>query len=110
MSRRIEKKKHTKYLSDVGIEVSQDEEWESRLSKLEIGDRVLIESLNLPSSFFSLNPTALKYNLSYEVSRVEFSSIPTSELGWWQVNEQTVYLAFYPSEFNQSRWYVAINF
>ena len=99
-----------KYLSDVGIEVSQDKDWESHLSKLAVGEVVSIKNGNLPKSFFNLNPAASKYNLSYEVSRVELSSIPNSESGWWQVNEKTVCLAFYPSEFRRSRWYVAVDF
>lgn len=110
MNRRIEKKTHTKYLSDVGIEVTQDKKWESQLSKLSADDTVTIESRNLPGSFFELNPSATKCKLSYEVKRVEFESIPTSESGWWQVNEATVYLVFYPSYFKRSCWYVAINF
>lgn len=110
MNRRIEKKIHTKYLSDAGIEVTQDKEWELRLSKLTINEMLTVESGELPSVFFELNPSAKKYKLSYEVKRVEFSTVPTSESGRWQVNKNTTYLAFYPSAFRRSCWYVAINF
>ncbi|WP_299947152.1 hypothetical protein [uncultured Microbulbifer sp.] len=109
MNRRIKKKKHTNYLSDVGIEVSQDKEWSFRLAKLAVGDTVSIKSESLPESFFNLNPEVSKFSLNYMVARVGFSSIPTSESGWWGMRENTVCLVFYPSEFKKSRWYVAVN-
>lgn len=110
MNNRINKKIHTKFLSDAGVEVSQDKEWEARLSQLGVGDVATIESGDLPSSFYDLNPLASKYKLKYEVKRVELHAVPTSESGWWQIDEQTAYLVFYPSEYKRSCWYVAINF
>ena len=110
MNKRIDKKIHTKYLCDVGCELSQDEKWQQRFSSLDVGEIIQISDADLPESFYKLNPHASKYNLKYKIERVPYQSVPSCESGWWQVNERTVYLAFYPTTYRASRWYAAINF
>ncbi|MES2826055.1 MAG: hypothetical protein V4732_20815 [Pseudomonadota bacterium] len=109
MNRRINKKQHKKYLPDIGIEICQDKQWQSRLSHMEVGESMLIESGNIPESFYGLNQAAGLHNLSFEVTRVELSSIPASESSWLQISEKTIALAFCPTEFKRPVWYAVIN-
>ena len=109
MNRRISKKQHKKYLSDVGIEICQNKEWQSLLAKMEIGDSMAIKSSNIPESFYGLSKAAHLRKLSYEVACVELSSIPASESNWWKVGEKTIVLAFSPTEFKEFCWYATIS-
>ena len=83
----------------MGIEICQDKEWQSRLAKMEIGEFMVIKSSNIPESFYGLSKSANLRKLSYEVARVELSSVPASESNWWKVGEKTIVLAFFPAEF-----------
>jgi hypothetical protein len=109
MNRRINKKQHKKYLPDMGIEICQDKQWHSRLSRMEVGESMLIESGNMPASFYGLNQAAGLLNLNFEVTRVALSSIPASESNWFQISEKTIALAFCPAEFKRPFWYAVIN-
>ena len=109
MNRRITKKLHKKYLPDLGIEICQSKQWQSRLVQLGIGDSIAIESSNIPESFYSLNKVVSLGRLNFEVARVKLSSVPESESHWWQVEEKTIVLAFYPTEFKNLCWYATIN-
>lgn len=109
MNRCISKKQHKKYLHDLGIEICQDKQWQSRLVKLDIGDSIAIESSNIPESCYGLNNSANLHKLNFEVARVELSSIPASESNWWKIGEKTILLAFFPAEFKKLCWYAAIN-
>lgn len=109
MNRRISKKQHKRYLTDLGIEICQDKQWQSRLAKLDIGNSIAIESSNIPESFYGLSRAVDLHKLNFEVSRVELSSIPVSESNWWKVDEKTIFLGFFPAEFKKLCWYAAIN-
>src|SRR6187551_3212093 len=94
MNRRINKKQHKKYLPDLGIEVCQDKQWQFRLSQLETGESIIIESASIPASFYDPNRSASLYKLNFEVTRVELSSVPASESTWWQIDAKTIFLVF----------------
>ena len=71
MNRRIEKKVHSRYLADIGVEVVQDKEWGKRLSNLSIDESIEIGTDELPATFLKHYPTVKKYKLNYEIKRVE---------------------------------------
>jgi len=109
MNKRIDKKIHKKYLTDAAIELSQDDAWRENLRNLDIGSVVKIANVELPEAFYSLNPEASSRQLNYEIERVSLHSIPSSESGWWQVSENTIFFAIYPSLYKRPRYYAAID-
>jgi hypothetical protein len=109
MNRRITKKLHKKVMPDLGIEICQNNQWRSRLLKLEVGDSIAIESSKIPESFYRLNRAVSLGKLNFEVARVKLSSVPASESYWWKADEKTIVLAFYPAEFKKLCWYATIN-
>ena len=110
MKKRIDKKKHTKYLFDVGIEITQDEEWRFRLSQLNMNEVITITNDQLSLLFKKLNFQAPARMLKYEIKRIELISVPNSLSSWWDVNDRTIFLAFYPAKYKKSIWYVAIQY
>jgi hypothetical protein len=110
MNRRISKKQHKKYLPDFSIEICQDKQWLSRLSKIELGESLTIETTSNPKSFYSRNRSASLCKLNFKVTRVKLSSVPSTESSWWQIDGKTIFLAFRPAEFKSRCWYAAINF
>jgi hypothetical protein len=57
MNRRISKKQHKRYLLDLGIDICQDKDWQSRLAKMEIGQSIAIGG---KATFFLFSPPNLK--------------------------------------------------
>lgn len=110
MNKRIEKKILKRYLPDVGIEITEDDDWEETLLKLDVGETAAINNDNIPQVFFSLNPGASNRTLNYEVKRIALADVPSKESYWWEVDEETVYFVFYPRELTSAKWYAAINF
>jgi len=110
MNNRIRKKLYAKFLSEVGIEVTQNNSWQSRLCKLGVDETISIRNGDLPNSFYELNPLASKYKLDYELKKIELNAIPDNESSWWETDEKTTYFVFYPLAFRKVCWYVAVNF
>lgn len=109
MNRRINKKIHKKYLSDIGIECTQDERLVGKLCKLKIDEIIHFQNRDFPNSFYSLYPEAGERKLSYGVKRVSIEDIPLVESHWWQKSRNDFYFVFFPMEYNESKWYVSIN-
>jgi len=107
---RIEKKKHTRFLADFFVEVSQDPEWEKKLQALKIEDKLNTAEEGYPQEFLQWVPEAEKNNLQYSIERVELEDIPREASCWWPMDDSTRFYMAYPSEFPQSAIYMAIDF
>lgn len=110
MNTRIKKKIHKRYLADLAIEAIQDKTWLEQLKVLAEGESIDISVANYPEEFKALDPLPEKYQLAYRVTKVALNEVPSSQSAWWQVEADTAYLAFAPSEFAESKFYVAIDF
>ena len=106
MNARINKKIHKRYLADLTIEVIQDKTWLNDLKALALGESLNINADNYPQEFKALDPLPE----SYQVTKVALSDIPSSQSGWWEVEADTAYLSFAPTEFAESKFFVAIDF
>ncbi|MAK92113.1 MAG: hypothetical protein CMI08_09570 [Oceanospirillaceae bacterium] len=107
---RIVKKKHTRFLADFMVEVSQDAEWEKKLQALQIEDKLNTAEAGYPTEFLQWVPEAEADNLQYSIERVELADIPREASCWWPVDDNTHFYMAYPSEYPQSSIYMAIDF
>ena len=99
---RIVKKKHTRFLADFMVEVSQDAEWEKKLQALQIEDKLNTAEAGYPTEFLQWVPEAEADNLQYSIERVELADIPREASCWWPVDDNTHFYMAYPSEYPQS--------
>ena len=110
MNQRLTKKIHTKFLPDIGAEITNSSDWEDRLKLLKVREEIAIQRNDIPGTFYSLNESATKYNLEYKIQRINIDEIPLSESSWWSMDSDTKYFVFYPKDFKSVRWYVAANY
>ena len=71
MKKRLKKKLHKKFLSDIVCDISQSSLWRARLFQSPYNIRFLICIENLKELSVYIRNPILKYNLRYYVSKIE---------------------------------------
>lgn len=109
-NQRIIKKRHTNYLGDFLVDVSQDESWKKKLQALQIEDKLDTAQEGFPEYFAQSFPETEAMQLQYCVERVNLDDVPRAAACWWPIEENTHYYIAYPAQFPRASIYMAIDF
>ncbi|MFC3681065.1 hypothetical protein [Bacterioplanoides pacificum] len=109
-NQRIIKKRHTNYLGDFLLDVSQDESWKNKLQQLTIEGKLDTAEDGFPAYFTDSFPETVGMQLHYCIERVNLDDVPREAACWWPVDESTHYYVAYPAQFPSAAIYLAIDF
>lgn len=110
MNKRIAKKKHTLYLGEFLIEVSQDKVWIEKLKSLDSEAKLDTAVEGMPAGFIANFPEVEAMNLQYSLEPVDVSEVPRAASCWWEVDKTTRCYLAYPSDFPRTKLYMAVDF
>lgn len=110
MKRRIDKKIHYKYLSDILLEFGLNSWTGLPAKQLSVGEKFIVDLRNIPRSFFKQYPRIKGSKLRYVLERITLADVPYKESCWWYATERTKIFTLYPEKYPHYRKYTAVDF
>ena len=110
MKKRIDKKIHCKYSSDILLELALNSWSDVSAENLSTGEEISVDSDNIPKTFYKLYPKVKKCRLEYILKRVTLDDVPVKEKYWWHTKPKTKYFSFFPYRHPSCRRFTAVDF